>query len=87
MNFDRLYLMSEKQFRQLPTYVVGKKKTDLTGAHPQSKASISVNQDLHFGRVMPPQAAAIIMYSSRTIRPVSKALSHENRRIISPRQF
>lgn len=33
------------------------------------------NQDLQEGRVMPPQQAAIIMYSNRTITNVNSALS------------
>jgi hypothetical protein len=37
--------------------------------------SETASQDLHEGRVMPPQQAAIIMYSNKTITHVSRALS------------
>ena len=46
---------------------------------------ITSNQDLHDGRVMPPQHAAIIMYSNRTIKPVNRNLQWpENKIVISP---
>lgn len=44
---------------------------------PQQKISTdkAETQDLHEGRVMPPQQAAIIMYSNKTIKHVSRAKS------------
>lgn len=46
---------------------------------------ITSNQDLHDGRVMPPQHVAIIMYSNRTIKPVNRNLQWpENKIVISP---
>jgi hypothetical protein len=48
---------------------------------PQQKFSTdkAETQDLHEGRVMPPQQAAIIMYSNKTITHVNRALSWKHK--------